>query len=154
MIQRHVEIQVLDETWSVPYGFGKAYSRAATDHIEFNRTGKPERLLESVSGILGLVGYEASPAVIASWPLRRRVEAQVYCGNLHVRASDNPVPRCPKPEWLPEPWCGPERGDDIFGGRGPTPLRGGSHGVTPIDGTLHSGTTGQGQGSHHTRQLP
>jgi hypothetical protein len=79
-------------------GFGAWYTRVRKD------PATPEVL----SDWLGLVGYEAKAEDIARWPLERRVEAEVYAVNVHLRASDNAIRRCPKPEWFPEPWQGPE----------------------------------------------
>jgi hypothetical protein len=122
VIKRQVAIDVLDEVWMVPYGFGKEYRRLALEHIYHYKTGKPERLFETVSDILGLVGYEASEEAIKRWGVRKRVEAQVHASNEHLRASDNPIRRHPRPSWMPDPWLGPERGEGIFGAPGPTRL--------------------------------
>jgi hypothetical protein len=122
MPRRVIQIRVLGSTWLVPYGFGVVYGRVAAEHIEYDRTGKPERLLETVSDMLGLVGYEAPAEVVKGWNLRKRVEAEVYAANVHARASDNPIRKHPRPAWMPDAWLGPERGSDVWGGPGPTPL--------------------------------
>jgi hypothetical protein len=70
-----------------------------------------------------LIGYEATCAQVAAWDLRRRVEAVIYAGTEHARASDNPVTRHPRPSWLPErPWQGPSRCFGVFAGPGGTSI--------------------------------
>jgi len=102
------KIRVLDETWSVPRGFGAAYRRVLKDHFKLIADGKPGKLIREVIDLLALVGYHATIEQVADWDLRRRVEAVIYAANEHLRASDNPIQRYPKPKWLPEdPWKGP-----------------------------------------------
>jgi hypothetical protein len=96
----------------VPRGFGAAYRECAADPVDE----------ETLSDILALVGYDASPEEIHEWPLDRRVEAEVWAARVHLRASDNPIRVPPRPEWMPAPWLGPSRGKGIFGGPAPTPL--------------------------------
>jgi len=117
---REVEIDVLDEVWLVPYGFGRLYKAVALQHIESTHTGDAQ--LQVLRDLLGLVGYEASIETLQRWGLRKRVDAHVYCANVHARASDNPIRRCRRPFWLPEPWTGPERGEGVWAGPGPTVL--------------------------------
>lgn len=105
-------IMVEGKHWYVPRGFGRAYCEVANDPAP----------ADVLSDILALVGYEAKEADIKAWDLRRRIEAQVYAANEHLRASDNPIQRHPRPEWLPEPWRGTDRGDGAFAGPGGTPL--------------------------------
>ena len=62
--------------------------------------------VRALSDLLALVGYDASPETIETWPLLRRVEAEVHATNLHLRASDNALHRHPRPSWMPEPWQG------------------------------------------------
>jgi hypothetical protein len=97
--------------WKVPFGFGAAYVREL-------RTARDNRMSDAntLKEILGLIGYEVEARVVHGWSLRRRVEALVYAANVHARASDNPIPRHPKPEWLPEPWAG------NLSGESPTPI--------------------------------
>lgn len=96
-----------------PLGFKGAYERAAADPAE-------PRVL---SDLLALVGYDATPSTIEQWSLERRVEAEVYAVNVHLRASDNqPMRRHPKPAWMPEPWTGAITGDGILEVAGGTPL--------------------------------
>lgn len=97
---------------SSPVGFARAYRRVR------QRPAAPDEL----SNLLALVGYDAPPDVVARWPLDRRVEAEVYAVNAHLRASDNVLRRCPRPEWLPEPWLGPEDGSDPLSGPSGTRL--------------------------------
>ena len=123
MAWREVEIGVLDEVWWVPYGFGRRYKQVATEHIEYLRTGQPETLLDTLQGMLGLIGYEVSVETLKRWGLRKRVDAEVYSANVHARASDNLIRRCRRPSWMPEPWTGPSLGEGIFDGPGPTVLR-------------------------------
>jgi hypothetical protein len=113
------KIRVQDETWQVPRGFGIAYRRLAKNIVN---DGTDKRLTEVID-LLALVGYEATYAQVAGWNLRRRVEAVIFAGTEHARASDNPVPRHPRPDWLPErPWQGPPRGFGVFAGPGGTPI--------------------------------
>lgn len=121
-VQRQVVVRVLGKIWMAPYGFGVIYRQVAAEHIEYDRTGKPERLFETVSDMLGLIGYSASAEVVKSWSLRKRVEAEVHAANVHARASDNPIRKHPRPSWMPGAWLGPERGEGVWGGPGPTPL--------------------------------
>jgi hypothetical protein len=88
--------------WVVPFGFGAAYKRCASSK------GDPRKLAETIRDILSLVGYAADVDAILAWPLLKRVEAEVYCASVHMRASDNPVPVPPRPEWMGEPWKGPQ----------------------------------------------
>lgn len=98
-------ITVQGERWAVPHGFKAAYMREAQEQ---QRT--PGSTPSIISDLLGLIGYEVPEDVIKAWPLRKRVEALVYAGNVHLRASDNPLPKHPNPDWLPEPWQGEEMG--------------------------------------------
>jgi len=101
-------IRVNGETWRVPRGFGKAYLRTAKDDLAMAGEGKPGEVISSVIDLLTLVGYEATREQVADWDLRKRVEAVLYAATEHLRASDNPSPRHPRPSWLPErPWQGP-----------------------------------------------
>ncbi len=87
-----------NETWDVPRGFGAIY----------RRTLKDPPALEEVIDLLALIGYAVTAEQVASWDLRRRVEAVIYAANEYARASDNPIQRYPRPSWLPEhPWQGP-----------------------------------------------
>jgi hypothetical protein len=80
-----------------PDGFLGAYRRAARE------PAKPDVL----SDLLALIGYDAQPAVIESWSLQQRVEAEVYAINVHLKAGDNKgLRKHPKPAWMPEPWEG------------------------------------------------
>jgi hypothetical protein len=120
---RSTRIRVLDETWRVPRGFGAAYRRVLRDHFALIAAGEPGKLLSEVIDLLALVGYHASVEQVAGWDLRRRVEAVVYAGTEHARASDNPVPRHPRPSWLPaRPWHGPDQGEGAFAGPSGTPI--------------------------------
>lgn len=105
--------QVLVEL-AAPRGFGAAYRRTAQEPAS----------AEALQSLLGLVGYEASVEAIASWKLLRRVQAEVHATYEHLRASDNSVPRHPRPDWMPELWKGPREQDPLLGGDGPggTPL--------------------------------
>lgn len=107
MPEKTTRITVHGETWDVPRGFGREYKRLAKLDLELAGKGKPGEVIGLIQDMLGLIGYTASIATIAEWPLRQRVEAVAYAANVHARASDNPLPRHPKPRWLPTPWCGP-----------------------------------------------
>ncbi len=110
------KIRALNETWDVPQGFGASYLRLLRDYAARIETDSPGVLISEVTGLLGLVGYHVTPEQITGWGLRRRVEAVIYAATEHARASDNPVPRHPRPSWLPElPWQGPELGDGPSG---------------------------------------
>ncbi len=102
-------IKVGDSTWFVPAGFGRAYQDAGRDPAE------PAVLRD----LLELVGWTAPPEAIATWSLRRRVEAEVYAVRVHLSAGDNPVRVPPRPSWFPDPWKG--EGSTVFE-KAPTPL--------------------------------
>lgn len=106
--QHTTTIRVRNETWCVPRGFGKQYLRIAKDDLAHAGAGKPGEVIGTIIDLLALVGYHATVGQVADWDLRRRVEAVVYAANVHMRASDNPVQRHPRPSWLPDrPWQGP-----------------------------------------------
>lgn len=107
-------IIVQKEEWKVPRGFGRLYLDLAKEILDPRGTD-----IATIQGRLGLVGYYASPGTVAGWPLRRLVEACAYAINVHLRAADHPIPRHPKPAWLPMPWDGD---DDEAGDPGPTVL--------------------------------
>jgi hypothetical protein len=128
---RTTTIRVLTETWRVPRGFGKAYLRTAKDDLALAAKGKPGAVIGTIIDLLSLVGYAATIDQVANWDLRKRVEAVVYAATEHLRASDNPGPRHPRPIWLPDrPWQGPPadtsyiRADlrGAFDGPGGTPI--------------------------------
>lgn len=114
---RTTRIRVHGETWDVPFYFGVAYSSALA-HLEKHGDGS----LDILRDVLGLVGYDVSIMTLTTWPLRKKVEAYVFAWYEHLSAGDNPVPRHPKLDWLPEPWRGPEQ-EGFFGGPGPTEIR-------------------------------
>jgi hypothetical protein len=123
VIGRTTKIRVLDETWHVPRGFGAVYQRVLRDHFALIAAGEPGKLISEVIDLLALVGYDAPVEQVADWDLRRRVEAVVYAGTEHARASDNPVQRHPRPRWLPErAWQGPDQGEGAFAGPSGTPI--------------------------------
>lgn len=93
-------------TWLVPRGFGIWYRAVAREQLKELGEGKPGNVIGRIQDLLGLVGYEVSVSVIADWDLRKRVEAEVYALNVHLRASDNAIQSHPKLTWLPEPWKG------------------------------------------------
>lgn len=106
--KRTTRICVLEEAWDVPRGFGAVYRRTAKDHLALIAAGKPEAIISEVIDLLSLVGYAATTDQVAGWDLRKRIEAVIYAATEHARASDNPVPRHPRPHWLPDqPWQGP-----------------------------------------------
>jgi hypothetical protein len=104
---RTTAIRVLDENWCVPRGFGAVYRRVLKDHFALIAAGEPGKLISEVIDLLALVGYDATADQVAGWDLRKRVEAVIYAANEHLRASDNPIQRYPRPSWLPNPWQGP-----------------------------------------------
>ena len=129
--QRTTKIRVLKEIWRVPRGFGAAYQRVLKDHFKLIANGEPGKLIGEVIDLLALVGYHATIEQVADWDLRKRVEAVVYAATEHLRASDNPIQRHPRPSWLPaDPWKGPPtdvsgiRADlrEVFAGPGGTPI--------------------------------
>lgn len=97
------------EIWNVPRGFGKTYLRVIGSWAK-----DPAEGVRVLPDVLSLVGYEVTSEVVASWPLRKRVDAEVWAICVHARASDNPSPVPPRPEWMPEPWKGPEQGEGVF----------------------------------------
>lgn len=114
-------IVVNGRTWKVPRGFGATYRRFAKFDLELIGRGKPGAVITGIRDLLLLIGYEVSVSEVADWPLRKRVEAQVYAATEHARAGDNPVRRHPKPRWLPRPWQGPyDHGTGVFAGPTPT----------------------------------
>ena len=119
---RTTTIRVHGEIWHVPRGFGRIYRDVAKDDLAWVTSGGIDKI-SSVIGLLGLVGYDATRAQVATWDLRRRVEAIVYATTEHARASDNPVQRHPQLSWLPDrAWQGPDRGEGAFAGPGGTPI--------------------------------
>jgi hypothetical protein len=95
-----------------PVGFAADYRRVRSNPAT----------AEALSSLLSLVGYEATVEVVERWSAEKRVEAEVWAVNAHLRASDNILRRCPQPEWLPAPWQGPEAGDGVFAGPSGTVL--------------------------------
>ena len=87
-----------------PVGFAGDYRRTRHD------PATPAQL----SDLLSLIGYEVTAERVSQWRTEWRVAAEVYAVNVHLRASDNIQRRCPRPEWLPEPWQGK------LGDNGPT----------------------------------
>ena len=76
---------------------------------------------ESLQIILILVGLEPSLETIATWSEEQRQLAQHWAAATHYRASDNDVDVPPRPDFLPQPWQGPDLDTgDVFGGRQPT----------------------------------
>lgn len=107
--------------WEVPRGFGVQYRDAARTQLEELGKGKPGEVIGRIRDLLVLIGYEAPISVVAEWDLRKRVEAEVYALNVHLRASDNPIQVHPKLAWLPEPWKGKLKGKDAQDLWGPAP---------------------------------
>ena len=104
---RTTKIRVRQETWRVPRGFGAAYRRVLKDHFALIAAGEPGKLISEVIDLLGLIGYDATADQVATWDLRKRVEAVIYAATEYARASDNPVQCHPRLSWLPEqPWQG------------------------------------------------
>lgn len=106
---RTTTVIVGGEPWAVPRGFGATYMRVAKSW-----TKSAAQSCQLLSDILSLVGYEVSATAVAAWPLRRRIEAEVWAISVHSRASDNLIAVPPRPEWMPDPWKGPERGQGVF----------------------------------------
>lgn len=115
-----VGITVGGETWKVPRGFGKAYKRAALQDLALIAQGRPDVVIDATRDLLLLVGYDVRREDIAEWSLRKRIEAQVYAANVHLRASDNPLPAHLKPGWLQDPWLGTNPDKRLFAGPAPT----------------------------------
>lgn len=77
-----------------------------------------------LSDVLGLVGIDAPIAVVATWTPEAMQAAMEWAACTHLYASDNDdvvVP--PRPDFLPEPWTGPWRGEGIWASN-PTPVGG------------------------------
>ena len=70
----------------------------------------------SVSPVGFASAYRRAPAVVRTWSLDKRVEAEVYAVTVHLRANEHPIRRCPRPDWMPEPWQGEEQGEGVFAG--------------------------------------
>lgn len=88
---------------------------------EWNRQWR--RHDDSLEVMLGLVGYDPDAAWLGNLTDQEARDAEWWAGMLHLRASDNPVRRYPRPEFLPEPWEGePTEAGNLWGN--PTPLRG------------------------------
>lgn len=115
------EIVAFGETWKVPRGFGAAYTGVAAVHASYMEAGIPGCIYDSISQLLARVGYEVAPATIEGWPLRQRVEAEVYAHNLTARICGAPIRGHRRPRWLPDPWRGPVVGEGAL--RGPSPTR-------------------------------
>lgn len=97
-------IVVGDGTWNVPRGFGREYRLTAIIHgIE------PKPTLEQLIDTLHMLGYDVHHKVAKAWTLRQRVEADVWSINTFVRNAGHDVEEHARPEWLPEPWAGPDR---------------------------------------------
>ncbi len=112
------------EHWEVPRGFGSQYRDAAREQLAELAKGKPGEVIGRIRDLLVLIGYEASTSVVAEWDLRKRVEAEVYALNVHLRASDNPIQAHPKLAWLPDPWKGePDEENFVWGSASPTVLQ-------------------------------
>lgn len=112
------------EHWEVPRGFGSQYRDAAREQLAELAKGKPGEVIGRIRDLLLLIGYEASVSVVAEWDLRKRVEAEVYALNVHLRASDNPIQAHPKLAWLPDPWKGePDEENFVWGSASPTVLQ-------------------------------
>ena len=77
--------------WWVPRGFGEEYKRAIVNNNE---------RAERVADLLGLIGLSVTVEQVRAWPFRRQVDAEVYAINVHLRASDNAIQACPRPERL------------------------------------------------------
>lgn len=97
-------------SWDVPHGFGVQYREAARRQLLELSEGKPGKVIGRIRDLLGLIGYEVSISVVMTWDLRKRVEAEVYAFNVHLRAGDNPIPAHPKLPWLPAPWGAANQG--------------------------------------------
>ncbi len=122
--KRTTTIKVNGETWKVPRGFGVTYKRTASAMV--GKTLKPGVVIDDVIDMFLLVGYRPTRDAVANWPLRKRVEAIIWCTNEYFRASDNPVQRHPDLEWLRgiAPWTGPyEAISRGFAGATPTEIR-------------------------------
>jgi hypothetical protein len=92
----------------------KSYPYAVTDSGHAVLLGTPPDTLQS---ILGLV-TETPPTVEALAALTRdqREELREWAGREHLRASDNPVRRKPRPKWLDALPKEPRRGDELIDG--------------------------------------
>lgn len=98
-------IRVKGEDWDVPRGFGRNYLSVLKDPAG----------LDVLSDLLLLVGFKVDEKLINAWSLRRRVDAEVWAVNESLRASDNIVRRCPKPDFLPDPWKGEGGKETVLG---------------------------------------
>jgi hypothetical protein len=111
-----VEFTYGGQRFRAPRGFGVEYRRRLEREM-------PDTTV--IRSALELIGYTAKPSTIAKWAVIQKVEALAYAANVHARASDNPLPRHPRPVWFPvEPWTGPEY--EVLGSlhAGPTEIPG------------------------------
>lgn len=104
---RTTRILVEGEAWDVPRGFGAMYKRCVAGWGN-------GRNASALSDLLSAVGFQATPTAVLGWPLRKRVDAEVWAISTHLSASDNPVMVPPRPDWMGEPWKGPEQGVGIW----------------------------------------
>jgi hypothetical protein len=120
-VKKTTTIMINGERWKVPRGFGVAYKREAQRQIA--ETLKPGKVIDAVVGAMLVVGYAPTREAVADWPLRKRVEAVIYGATEYARASDNPIRRHPRPDWLTvQPWQGPWSGEGAFSGPTPTEI--------------------------------
>lgn len=106
-MKRTTTITVLGERWDVPRGFGAAYSREVRHQLDLIATCKPGVIIGELIDLMLMIGYAPTVAAVATWDLRKRVEAAIYSTTTMLRASDNAVQRHPELPWLPKPWQGP-----------------------------------------------
>lgn len=111
-------IIVLGERWEVPRGFGAAYRLEVFEQMRHFRAGRPSYMIDDVIDVMLLVGFAPTRSAVYEWPLRKRVEAIVYCADVALRSSGNilrphvairaggNIRPHPPLSWLPEPWCG------------------------------------------------
>lgn len=110
MVGNTVTVRTKFGTLTAPRGFGANYVRVAEYHLKLLKKS-PGTLIESIRMALALIGYDANG--IEDWDAQKRVETHAYAMNVHLRASDNPIPKHPKLQWLPDPWQGNVNGSGL-----------------------------------------
>jgi hypothetical protein len=83
----------------------EAYCQACTarllDMAAAHFAGIEASAHNAVRDILLLVGIHLGLDVIAGWTDQQRAQAEDWASREHLSASDNPIHRVPKPEFLP-----------------------------------------------------
>lgn len=65
----------------------------------------PSRSLKALSGLLALVSHDVPPSALRRRTPSELARAEKWAALEHLSASDNPVRRIKRPEWLAEWEC-------------------------------------------------